>query len=200
MRDGGLQRLAGLIVILLCFVTARSQSVRVPVTVDVPDSIAAALADHALTPIEGVWSVTDGAVFAIYTTGRGADGTEYAVTLLSSPDLRLPTGKKVGVARRVDGRGNRYALELSTDIDRKGRLGKTGKYKVLTGHSTDGGSRIEDGFITIEPERSRLRISPWIYFRFFVTVRASDSEVPNQIRARRIFPEPAISPDYPIVL
>ena len=43
---------------------------------------------------EGVWRVTDGAVFAVVRTGDAVD--RYDLVMVSSPDLRLPGFTRVG--------------------------------------------------------------------------------------------------------
>lgn len=189
--------LTSLLIVLATALGADAQSELVSSSLHIPDSIRTFLSSHATVPAEGVWSVPDGAIFAIYTHGDGRDGVPYDVVCLSSPNLRIPRGSKVGTLKRTDSSNGTYELALYTDVDHKGKPSALQRYKITV---KDGNSITPGAFMSIERIRKGLKISPWMYFRFFISLRATEVKKDNVITARKIFPEPAISPEYPIIL
>lgn len=78
----------------------------------IPDSIKARFDNVTLSPLEGVWHIPDGAVIAIK---RGySSGGDYTVTLLQSPDLRMPANTIIGNLKHSSN-GN-YTLTIATNV------------------------------------------------------------------------------------
>ena len=140
---------------------------------------------------EGVWRVTDGAVFAVVRTGDAVD--RYDLVMVSSPDLRLPGFTRVGWMKAADLAGSIYEAEMYTDVDASGRLGGKHRYKVR--FSTKAGEEV----LGISPVRTfKLRLSTAFNFLIRAGVEAQSHDV--KISAIRVWPASAASALNPEVL
>lgn len=154
----------------------------------VPDSIRNLFADREISAVEGVWQITDGAVLAI-VADRSVDG-DYAVICVDSPDLRLTPGKMLGVASLGPGDGKNYTMNLFTDITPSGSLKLKRPFDVKI---------MSDGFMELTA-RKRLKLNLWAVYRFYFTMSVRGNQAPSGLKARRLYPDPVPTADFPVVL
>lgn len=145
---------------------------------------------HVSVP-EGVWRVTDGAVFAIVRTGDAVD--RYELVMVSSPDLRLREGTRVGTMKASDLASSVYEAEMYTAVDASGRL--TGKHRFKVRFSSKDGDEV----LGISPVKAlKFRIST--AFNFLIRAGVETQRNEAKISALRVWPASAASALNPEVL
>jgi hypothetical protein len=155
----------------------------------VPDTIASRYADRVVTPIEGVWQFADdGATVAVYADNNCAG--DYAMVCVDSPDLRLAPGTVLGVAKASLGDGEHYTAQLYTDVSASGTPTRQHRFSVT----------VKNGGMEMAVIKSGLKLDLWMLYRFFVTVSLRHNADSKNLKARRIFPNPASTADNPTVL
>ncbi len=140
------------------------------------------------SPVEGVWQINDGAYLAIAHDSR----TSYKITIYGSPDLSVKDGTIVGKLT-PGARPRMYDARLAKKIAHSA----TSLYKsTFVVNVADDGSRLE-----FTPYKKGLKVDfrrlfPYM-FRF--SVQMTDTRPPGLLGARRIYPEPIPTSEYPLV-
>lgn len=176
-------RLAVTVAVFGMAVAAHGQSVLPPV----PDSLATIFSTYSPAPVEGVWQIVDGAMVCIR---RGADG--FDIICVDSPDLRLTPGTVLGRVNRSDAVGGKYTASICTDVDDNGRPCKRHMFVLTLANDTP-------GVMTLEPTK-RLHLDFWLLYRLLFTVSVHKVDKPTGLRAVRLCPGRALTPDFPVVL
>lgn len=153
----------------------------------VPDSLRSRFDGRTTAPVEGIWQIVDGATISIQ---RGAKG--FDIICLESPDLRLRPGTVLGSLDLGDAVGGKYNASMYTDIDNNGNPCRRHRFALtLTGDN--------QGVMTLTPTK-KFKLDFWLLYRLLFTVSLRNSDKPDGLRAIRIYPDRALSPDFPIVL
>ncbi len=177
-------RLYALLLALTCALAAQAV---IPL---VPDSIRARFAGRHTAPVEGVWYIADGSTLLIESDGEG-----FAVTRMYGTDLRLRPYTLLGRIHRVDLNGHNYSGSMATDVTPAGTACKPHDFIFTVGD--EGGKN--DGRMTITPQQ-RLKFDIWLLWRMLFTVSVRRTSAPKHLHAIRLFPDRAITPDFPVVL
>lgn len=155
----------------------------------VSEEIAGRFAGRVLSPVEGVWLISDGPVLAIE---RGhARGGDFVITMLQSPNLAMKTPVVVGSMKEAA--AGDYEMTIYTN--------------TVNGHLTD---RITfktklraDGKLAMSHKSQLPRVRLSAIFRNIGPVLGLSKTIEFKgidYLAKRIFPRPAPSPENPVAL
>lgn len=153
----------------------------------VPDSLRSLFDGRTTAPVEGIWQIVDGATISIQ---RGAKG--FDIICLESPDLRLRPGTMLGSLDLADAAGGKYTATMYTDIDNNGNPCRRHRFALTLADENQ-------GIMTLTPTK-KFKLDFWLLYRLLFTVSIRNSDKPDGLRAIRIYPDRALSPDFPIVL
>ena len=154
---------------------------------DVPERVREMFAHRAVTPVEGAWLWSSGALVTIESDAHG----NLTLTLVDSPDALIDTPQVIG-SGHFGGTPATYVLELKTRGDAETRMmsERTAKFTA----------RLSDGRLTLTPYSSGYKVNirrlvPYL-FRFSVT---KDKEPAGIDGAIRVWPTVG-SPEFPVTL
>lgn len=154
----------------------------------VPDSVRARFDGRETAPIEGIWQIADGSTLLIER-----DGADFSVVRMHGADLRLPPYTRIGTVSRKDMNGRSYRGRLATDSDLKGKPAALHTFDFTFDNEGD------PGILTVTPVR-RFKLDLWMLWRMFFTVSVRRDSAPDRLHAVRIWPNPALTPDFPVIL
>lgn len=155
----------------------------------VNDSIKARFDHRLITPLEGVWQIPDGAVLCIEKSHVA--GGEYAITLLQSPDLRMPAPAIIGCLKSA--KSGDYTTVIATNV-RNGKLCDRQSFNTKLR---------SDGTLTLTHNSALPKIRISMILRFLgpaigISKHASPGNI--DLVAKRIYPAPAPSAFNPVAL
>lgn len=174
-------RLIAFVILLLAGVTSQAFIL--------PDSIKINFEHRLLSPLEGVWQIPDGAVLAIERSH--AAGGDYAITLLQSPDLRMPTPAVIGCLKQIN--NGDYTISMATNV-RNGILCDKRSFNAKLRNNGD----LE---LKHKSPMPKIRISMMLRFlgpAVGITKTANPTDI--DLLATRIYPAPGPSIFHPIAL
>lgn len=155
----------------------------------VTDSVKARFDNRQINPLEGVWHIPDGALLAIE---RGyAAGGDYTVTLLQSPDLRMPAPAVIGNIKQLS--NGSYALTMATNV----------RNNHLCDRQTFSAKLRNDGTLALTHKSTLPKIRISMILRFLgPAIGISKNANPGNIdlAAFRVYPLPPPSAFNPLAL
>lgn len=161
------------------------------VAADVPRNLRKQFDGRVVTPVEGVWAWTNGALVVITADSSG----RLTLVLAESPDPLIDTPMEIGTGH-ITGTPGTYELSLKTFESGRKRFPGTSRERFKATVTTgDSGTRLE-----LSPLKTGLKVRLGRLLPYLLPVSVSVQSAPDAIEgAIRVYPDYG-STEMPVVL